>query len=459
MKIVKSRTRFNSTHMIIYGFVAAILLGAVILMLPICSAEGQWTDFLTALFTAATSTCVTGLVVVPTYAYWSIFGKVMILILIQLGGLGIICFTIGFLIVTGRRISLRERRLIQESYNLDSGQGVIKHIRGIFAGTFLFEIIGAVLYSIRFIPMYGVKRGIWYSVFHSVSAFCNAGIDILGDSSLQIFQTDVLINFTTVILILSGSIGFIVWWDILKIYRMIRYEKLPVRKTIERMTLHTKLALFVTVILVLFGMIFILLSEYNNPATIGSLSFGRKLMASFFQSVSLRTAGFCTINQTGFRGATYVLLCIFMFIGGSPMGTAGGVKTTTFAMVVLEVISVIRGKSGTEVFRRRINRENVRTALTVVAITIFILVTALVALTITEDAPLKQVVFETISATGTAGASLDFTSGLSVQGRIIVILLMFQGRVGPVTIAMALSKDKKSDQNIKDLPEKRILIG
>lgn len=459
MKSTGNKVKFNSTHMIIYGFFGAILFGALILMLPFCSASGEWTDFLTALFTSATSVCVTGLVVVPTYAYWSIAGKIIILILIQLGGLGIICFTIGFLIFTGKRISLKERRLLQESYNLDSSQGIIKNIRSIFAITFLFETVGAVLYSFRFIPVYGPVRGIWYSVFHSVSAFCNAGVDILGDTSLKIFQNDVLINLTTVILILSGSIGFIVWWDLIKIYKKIKYEKLPLGKVIERMTLHTKLALIITFILIVFGTLFLLISEYNNPETIGNVGFGQKLMAAFFQSVSLRTAGFFTVSPTGFRAATYILLCIFMFIGGSPMGTAGGVKTTTFAMVILEVVSVIRGKNNTEVLRRRIDRESVRTALTVVAITMFILAVAMIALTVTEDAPLKQIVFETFSATGTAGASMNFTSNLSVMGRIIVIVLMFQGRVGPVTMAMALANSKKNEQNIKDLPEKKIMIG
>lgn len=451
--------KFNAAQMVIFGFLFVILLGTLILMLPVCSADGRWTDFVTALFTATTSTCVTGLVVVPTYAYWSLAGKVVILILIQLGGLGIICIITGVLIITGKRISLRERKLIQESYNLDSSSGIIRHIRAIFFGTFTMEGIGAVLYSIRFIPKFGFAKGIWYSVFHSVSAFCNAGLDLLGENSLIPYQTDVLINLTTIFLIVMGGIGFIVWWDFAKVYRMIKNQSMAKRKIWERLSLHTKLAITVTTVLILGGTIITMVFEYSNPATIGNLSFGNKILASLFQSVTLRTAGFCTIDQTGFRSASFIIFCLFMLIGGSPMGTAGGIKTTTVAMIILEVKSVIRGKYETEAFKRRINKDNIKTALAVIMIAVMVVFTAIIALTFTEDASLKNITYEAFSAIGTVGLSRNFTASLSTMGRIIVIMLMFFGRVGPITMAMALAKRKKIDRHVKDLPEKRIMIG
>ena len=459
MKSIDGKVKFNSTRIVIYGFLSVILLGAFILMLPVCSTAGQWTDFLTALFTATTSTCVTGLVVVPTYAYWSVTGKVIILILIQLGGLGIICIATGVLMVVGKRITLKERRLIQESYNLDSGQGIIKHIRAIFVGTFVMEIIGTLLYCIRFIPKFGVVKGLWYSVFHSISAFCNAGLDVLGENSLIPYQSDVLINLTTIFLIVTGGIGFIVWWDILKLYRMVRYEGMPIRKVPERMSLHTKLAMMVTFVLLIGGTILTLIFEYSNPETLGNLSFGNKILVSLFQSVTLRTAGFCTIDQVGFRSASFIIFCLLMLIGGSPMGTAGGIKTTTMALLFLEVKSVVRGKNETEVFRRRINKDNVKTALAVIVIAVSMLMLAIITLTFTEDASLKKITFEAFSAIGTVGISMGFTTELSMLGKVVIIILMFFGRVGPITIAMALAKRKRIDQHLKDLPEKRIIIG
>lgn len=451
--------KFNAAQIVIFGFLFAIFLGALVLMLPICSADGKWTDFVTSLFTATTSTCVTGLVVVPTYAHWSLMGKVVILILIQLGGLGIICIVTGILIITGKRISLRERKLIQESYNLDSSRGIIRHIRSIFFGTFIMETIGSLLYSIRFIPKFGVAKGICYSVFHSVSAFCNAGIDLLGENSLIPYKTDVLINLTTIFLIVTGGIGFIVWWDFVRIYKMVKYEGLAKRKIWERFALHTKLAIIVTAILIFGGTILIMIFEYSNPKTIGELSFGNKILASMFQSVTLRTAGFCTIDQTGFRSASFIIFCLFMLIGGSPMGTAGGIKTTTVAMIFLEVKAVIRGQNETEAFKRRINKDNIKTAFSVAIIALLVLLTAIIALTFTEDTSLKNITYEAFSAIGTVGISMNFTMALSTMGRIIVIVLMFFGRVGPITIAMALAKRKKVDKHVKDLPEKRIMIG
>ena len=428
-------------------------------MLPVSSASGNGTDFITALFTATTSLCVTGLVVVPTYAYWSIFGKVIILILIQLGGLGIISFTIGFLIIIGKKISLKERKMIQESYNLDSAQGVLKILRKIFGITVKIEGIGAILYSIQFIPEYGIVKGICYSVFHSVSAFCNAGIDIIGNDSLVKYHGNVLVNFTTVMLIICGGIGFIVWLDIGGIISEIRNKKLSPNKFIERMKLHTKLVLITTAILVGGGFLFILLFEYNNPDTLGNMTFGNKCLAALFEAVTLRTAGFITVPQAGFRDGTFMIMCGLMIVGGSPFGTAGGIKTTTLALIFLLTWSTIKGKEDIEVCRRRINKQNVRSAVAIGTIVLSILAVAIMALSFTEDAPLKVITFEAVSALGTVGLSMDFTASLTAIGKLIIIVLMFFGRVGPITIAMAMAGRARKDRKITNYPEKRVMIG
>ena len=460
MKVDKAiKATFNTNLIILNGFLVALLVGTILLMLPVSSASGNGTDFITALFTATTSLCVTGLVVVPTYAYWSIFGKVIILILIQLGGLGIISFTIGFLIIIGKKISLKERKMIQESYNLDSAQGVLKILRKIFGITLKIEGIGAILYSIQFIPEYGIVKGICYSVFHSVSAFCNAGIDIIGNDSLVKYHGNVLVNFTTVMLIICGGIGFIVWLDIGGIISEIRNKKLSPNKFIERMKLRTKLVLITTAILVGGGFLFILLFEYNNPDTLGNMTFGNKCLAALFEAVTLRTAGFITVPQAGFRDGTFMIMCGLMIVGGSPFGTAGGIKTTTLALIFLLTWSTIKGKEDIEVCRRRINKQNVRSAVAIGTIVLSILAVAIMALSFTEDAPLKVITFETVSALGTVGLSMDFTASLTAIGKLIIIVLMFFGRVGPITIAMAMAGRARKDRKITNYPEKRVMIG
>lgn len=460
MKVDKAiKATFNTNLIILNGFLVALLVGTILLMLPVSSASGNGTDFITALFTATTSLCVTGLVVVPTYAYWSIFGKVIILILIQLGGLGIISFTIGFLIIIGKKISLKERKMIQESYNLDSAQGVLKILRKIFGITLKIEGIGAILYSIQFIPEYGIVKGICYSVFHSVSAFCNAGIDIIGNDSLVKYHGNVLVNFTTVMLIICGGIGFIVWLDIGGIISEIRNKKLSPNKFIERMKLHTKLVLITTAILVGGGFLFILLFEYNNPDTLGNMTFGNKCLAALFEAVTLRTAGFITVPQAGFRDGTFMIMCGLMIVGGSPFGTAGGIKTTTLALIFLLTWSTIKGKENIEVCRRRINKQNVRSAVAIGTIVLSILAVAIMALSFTEDAPLKVITFEAVSALGTVGLSMDFTASLTAIGKLIIIVLMFFGRVGPITIAMAMAGRARKDRKITNYPEKRVMIG
>lgn len=456
-KVVK--TTFNTNNLIVYGFLVVLVIGTLLLMLPISTASGKGTDFITALFTATTSLCVTGLVVVPTYAYWSLFGKIIILILIQLGGLGIISFTVGLLMILGKKISLKERKVIQESYGLDSAQGVIKVLRKVFGLTFKIEGAGAILFAFQFIPEYGPAKGIWYSVFHAVSAFCNAGIDILGGDSFAKYSGNILVNLTTIALIISGGIGFIVWLDLGRIIKGIKNKEIKASKFLERMKLHTKIVIITTAVLIAGGFLLIMVFEYNNPATIGNMTFGKKILVSLFESVTLRTAGFATIPQAGIRNATFMIVCFLMFIGGSPLGTAGGVKTTTIAMIYLMTIATVKGKDDVEVCRRRLNGQNIRSAAAIISIVLTILSIAVMALSFTENVSLKVIMFEAVSALGTVGISMDFTTNLTVAGRIIISVLMFFGRVGPITIAMAVANRSRRDKTIRNYPERKVIIG
>ena len=445
--------------MIIVGFLGLILTGTLLLMLPISSAGGQSTDFITALFTSTTSSCVTGLVVVPTYSYWSLFGKIVILFLIQLGGFGVICTFMGILILIRKNISLRGRKVIQESYNLDSAKGVVGNIKSIIAGTAFIEVLGALLYSTRFIPKYGFVKGIWYSVFHSISAFCNAGIDVIGSDGFMPFQQDIVIVVTTMILIIFGGIGFVVWWEIINIVKRKVNNKIPLRKGIERLSLHSKVVLFTTAVLIFGGTIIFFTFEYTNKGTIGELSIGHKILSSAFQSVTCRTAGFSTIDQGMLRDSSILISCILMLIGGSPMGTAGGIKTSTIALLLMEVKSVVRGEAETVAFNRRINRNNIKTALAVIITALSILLMAILGLSFTEKIPLGKLIFEAFSAIGTVGLTTGITSSLTTIGKIIIIVLMFFGRVGPITIVMALAKKRRSAQHSINMPEKSIMIG
>lgn len=450
--------RFSTTQLVAMGFLGVILVGAGFLTLPISAADGEATEFIDALFTATTSVCVTGLVTVSTAAHWSLFGKIVILILIQLGGLGVVACVTMFLLITNRKITLNERVIIRESYGLDTMEGMVKLIKRIVRGTLFVEVLGAILYSIHFIPEFGVLPGIWRAVFNAVSSFCNAGMDILGETSLAEYRGNVLINFTTMGLIILGGIGFPVWWDVIHVLREVRRRKIRKKYIFDSLTLHSKLAIVTSFILILGGCISIYILEYNNPLTMKDLSIGDKWLASLFQSVTTRTAGFFTISQEKFTNASAMVSMVLMFIGGSPAGTAGGMKTTTIAMILLTTMSFAKGRSDTEVFRRKIASDNVRLGLVVVTLGFIILFTAIILLSATENAPLVDVAYEATSALGTVGLSRNFTPLLSTLGKLIIIIVMYLGRIGPITLVVALSN--KGSRNVRiDFPEKKIMIG
>ena len=449
----------SSTQTIVFGFLAIILIGTALLMLPAASAEGRSTPLVDALFTATSATCVTGLMTLPVYSHWSLFGQIILLILIQIGGLGIVACTFTIFAILGRRITMRGRMLIHEAYALDTFHGTGRIVLRIFKGTLLAEFIGAVLYGFCFIPEYGILKGIWYSVFHSVSAFCNSGIDLIGDSSFCRYVDNAMVNFTTVFLITVGGIGFCVWWDIQRVVKNAFMQRKFRRQLFHRLSIHSKLAIVTSLILVVGGAGLLLLFEWNNPGTYGSMTVRERLMAALFQSVTNRTAGFATVLQENYTDAGTIINLLLMFIGGSPAGTAGGVKTTTVAMLVMTVAAVIQGKQDTEIFRRKVPAENIRTGLTVVCVSFLILLSGIMLLSIFEKTPVVNVAYEAVSALATVGLSRSYTASMGNAGKIIVIILMFIGRIGPVTMALAFRVKRKARGEMRELAEGRILVG
>lgn len=448
----------STTQIIALGFLCAILLGTFLLILPCSSASGTVTPPIDALFTATSSVCVTGLVTVPTYLHWSLFGKIVILLLIQLGGLGIISFTTGIMMVIGRKITLKDRILLEDALNLDTLVGLVRFLRKIFVGTFCVELIGAICYSLVFIPRYGFARGSWYSLFHSVSAFCNAGIDILGDNSLGDYLNHPWINLVTMLLIILGGLGFIVWWDILSVWKQYRRSHLPFKKIPGKLHLHSKIVLLTTLALILIGTFSIFLLEYDNPGTIGRLPGPGKILAACFQSVTTRTAGFLTVSQSALQESTVMICLMLMFIGGSSIGTAGGIKTTTFVLLVLSTRATVKGQEHVVVFGRTIPRKTVQKALAVTSVSFLVLCIAIIAMSIAEpDASLLDLAYETTSAIGTVGLSRDLTSSLHLAGKIIIILCMYLGRIGPISLAILFNSRAK--RTLIQHPEENITVG
>ncbi len=456
MKRVK-KFKMTTTRIIVLGFLVGILLGSFLLWLPVSSKNGESISYIDALFVATTSLCVTGLSPVVTADQWSYFGQVVILFLVQFGGLGVVTFTTTVLLLLGKRITLSERMLIQEAYNLDSISGVVKLTIRIIKGTLLVEAGGALLYSFVFIPEYGVLEGIWKSIFHSVSAFCNAGLDTVGSLGFIAYQTNVMINIVTMLLIIFGGIGFPVWWDVLRVGKEVIQKEILLRDAFRKMMLHTKIVLAVTATLIFGGAILIFLFEYTNPATIGNLSFGNKIMASLFESVTLRTAGFQTIPQEGLTEASSLLALLIMFIGGSPSGTAGGVKTVTMMILILSMMAAVRGDNEVTAFHRKITDNYVRRAVAVIVVSVVALLVVCMALSITENAEFLDVLFESMSAIATVGLTRGITSTLTVAGKLIIIFAMYLGRLGPITMALAFNA--KHYEGKKTMAEGKVIIG
>lgn len=447
MKVAINRwVKVNEIQILVLGFAIVIFIGAILLSLPISSQSGHYTNFIDCIFISTSATCVTGLVTLDTGTHWSHFGQFVILCLIQVGGLGFMSIATLFALLMGKRITLKERLVIQQSLNSFSIQGLVKMSKYLLKFTILIEVIGATFLATQFIPEFGVKRGIYYAIFHSVSAFCNAGIDLIGDfRSVTPYAENPVIILTVGGLIVTGGLGFFVW------------QELYGYRATKKLSLHTKMVIITTAILIVGGAILMFLFEIGNPRTIGNMSIKGKMLSSIFASITPRTAGFNSISTSDMTEGGKFLTIVLMFIGGSPGSTAGGIKTTTAALLAITVISVIRGREDAEIYQRRIRKEIVYRALVVTILGMSIVLIATTILCITEKASLDYIVYEVVSAFGTVGLSLGLTPNLSTEGKLIISFIMFCGRLGPLTVALSLAK-KSMPSSIK-YPEDKIIIG
>ncbi len=443
----------DPAQIMVMGFAAVILFGAFLLSLPIATKNGESISFLDAVFTATSAVCVTGLIVVDTATYWSHFGQIVIITLIQIGGLGFMTIATMFALLTKKKINLRERLLIQESLNQRDLSGMVKLTRYVILITLLIEGIGAILLSFTFIPQFGLGRGIWYSIFHAISAFCNAGFDLMGSvsgpfTSLTSYVDNFMIVMTISTLIILGGIGFPVMLDVIN------------TKKLSRLNMHSKIVLVTTSILIAIGTVFIFIVEFNNPKTLGPLSIMGKALAAFFQSVTVRTAGFNTIDLTLIQESSLFIMIILMFIGASPASTGGGIKTTTLAALVITVKSFISGKADIEAYERRISASVVTKAVGIFFIAISLVVLGTLALSLTDPGfTLVECGFEIVSAIATVGLSIGGSPNLTSMGKVVVMIAMFIGRVGSLTIFVALlSRGAKKKPPVR-YPEGKIIVG
>lgn len=450
----KKKLVLSTTQIILISFLVTILVGSFLLSLPISSATGEAVPYTDALFTATTATCVTGLVTLPTATAWSLFGQIVILVLIQIGGLGIITIMSGLMLLLNRKMGIDDRLLIQDAFNLNTMAGLARFVRNVLFGTLIIEGIGAILYMLVFIPEFGA-RGIWIAVFNAVSAFCNAGIDIIGENSLCSYATHPLINGVTSALIILGGLGYIVWWDVI---RALKSRSPKNRSIFKRLTLHSKIVIVSTLGLILAGAVLILILEYNNPRTIGNLSLLDKIQVSVFQSVTTRTAGFASVPQENLTNASAVVSLLLMVIGGSPVGTAGGMKTVTVAVLIYSTTATIQNRNSASLFGRRISEESVKKAVAVAVSFMGICAISTVLLMATSDAPAMDIVYETVSATATVGLSRNLTASLNTVGKLLITVTMYFGRVGPISLAVALGR-KNESQNVISDPTEEISIG
>lgn len=441
----KKKIRLNGVQILALGFLIAIIIGAIILSLPISSRTGEPTNFLDAIFTSTSAVCVTGLITLDTSTHWSVFGQTVIITLIEIGGLGFMSFGVLISLILGKKITLRERLVMQEAMNTYSIQGLVKMVKYVLIFTMSVQFFGALLLSTQFVPEYGISRGIFYSIFHSISAFCNAGFDLFGTSLVGYSSNSVVILVISALIIIGG-LGFTV---LLEIYEF---------KGMKKLSLHSKLVLITTAILVFGGAILMLIFEYNNVDTIANMNIKDKLLNSFFASVTPRTAGFNSISTSGMTLASKFLTIILMFIGGSPGSTAGGLKTVTFGILVLTVICVIKGREDTEVFGRRFTKEIVYKSFTLLFIGVSLVIFSTMILSYTEvGVSFIDLLYETTSAFGTVGITLGLTPNLSSIGKVLIMLMMYFGRVGPLTVMLALTRKRKKSGY--KYPEGKILIG
>jgi len=441
----------NTATVMALGFLAIIAIGTILLMLPISSASGQFTSPLTAAFTAVSSTCVTGLVVVESGLFWSTFGKIVIIVLIQIGGLGFMTMAVLLSVLIRRSLSPRDRVLVAASYGITDFGGVNKLVKRILLGTLTIEGAGALLLSLRFIPDYGFGKGLAYSAFHSISAFCNAGFDILGNGdSIGAYANDPLVSVSLMFLILLGGIGFPVWNEFIG------------RKKGQKFSVYTKFVLILSLIYVVGGALIVAILEWNNPATIGNMGFGEKILNSFFQSVTWRTAGFAAVDNAALTEGTKIAGIFMMFSGGASASTAGGVKIATIGIIILASYTVAVGRDSINFMRRRIPLEVVMRAISLVVIQLILTIAAtLICTTVCADMDISGIdlLYEVISAGATVGLTAGLTPLLPIAAKIVIMFMMYFGRVGILTVTCSLmGKGAQSTSSIT-YPDANILIG
>ncbi len=437
---------------IFLGFGLLIALGTILLSLPVASRGITDTGFLTALFTATSAVCVTGLVVVDTATAWSSFGQIVILFLIQIGALGIMSIATFFSIITGRKMGLKERMVIQESLNEFSLSGVVRMLKNILIAAFVIEAAGTLMLSTRLIPIYGIGNGMAKSIFHSVSAFCNAGFDIFGTpdnsfTSLSQFTEEPIVIITIALLFITGGIGFIAWRDIVN------------KRCFSSYMLHTKLVILITFILIVSGTVLIFLFEYKNPDTISNMPFISKAANSFFHAVTPRTAGFNTLSVDKMTNPSKFLMIIFMFIGAAPGSTGGGVKVTTACIILITVIAYMRGKNEVNIMERKIPDHIIKKSLSIIALSIILVIATTFVLLINNEGSFMEVLFESTSAFGTVGLSMGITPELGAVSRLAIIITMFLGRIGPVSAVIALALRYNGNKTLYSYPEGKITVG
>lgn len=439
------------------SFAIVILVGSLLLDLPISQLETSQATYFDHLFTTVSMVCVTGLFTQPVASTYNTFGQIICMFLMQIGGLGLMSMIAFFFFDSGKKLSLTDRLALQDSLNRDDTKDFKDYLRTIFKYTLMIEGIAAILFSYRFIPMLGFGKGIFTSIFFAISAFCNAGFDNLGSNSLIDYATDPLLSLVISALIILGGIGFAVWFDVKNYRRSLqnKYHKM----FYKRLHYHTKVVILLTLGILMAGTLLTLITEWHNPDTIGNLNFGQKLLVSFFQTVTMRTAGFASIDYTKANPSTLLLYCIQMFIGGSPGGTAGGVKTTTILVVLLFIRSEIYEKKSINFRHHTIPYEMARKSLMIFIIFTVLTLSSVFLLSITDpQAPLLYTLFETISAMCTVGVTANLTPTLSMLGQIIIMTLMFIGRIGPLTVLLSFSNRKKQDSKIK-YAKAPLLIG
>lgn len=423
--------KLSSIQVLVIGFFIIITLGTILLMLPFATRDGETTTLINAIFTAASSTCVTGLVVYDTYTHWTLFGQITILSMIQIGGLGFMSVATFLSLAMRRKITLKERGIMQEALNMPEIAGVVRLMRHVLLGTVIFELCGAIVFSIRFIPIMGSARGIYTAVFHSVSSFCNAGFDLFGrikpDSSLEYFNGDVLINVTTMALIIIGGIGFYVWEDIHK-------NKLH----FKRYKLHSKMVISMTLALIIIPAVLFFALERNNAYK--DFSTPQAVMSASFQSVTLRTAGFSTVDPSSLTDSSSLLGCALMLIGGSPGSTAGGIKTTSFMILILGVISMLSKRDSITAFKRRLPHGYLTKVSAILTMYLFFAILSAGIICAVDTINLRESLFEVFSAIGTVGVEMTDTGQLSIISKAVLSILMFFGRIGGLSLALAFAK-------------------